>query len=42
MRWGIRKKGNEGLRQDYINDTRPMLEALEIDVPEDSANRRFL
>ena len=28
VKWGIRKKGNEELRQDYIRDTRPLLEAL--------------
>ena len=42
VRWGIRKKGNEELRQDYVHDTRPMLEELGIQVPADSANRRFL
>ena len=42
VKWGIRKKGNEELRQDYIGHTRPMLEALGIDVPGNTANRRFL
>lgn len=42
VRWGIRRKGNEDLRQQYIQDTRPMIEALGIDVPDDTANRRYL
>lgn len=42
VKWGIRQKGNEELRQDYISDTRPMLEELGIEVPDDTANRRFL
>jgi ring-1,2-phenylacetyl-CoA epoxidase subunit PaaA len=42
VRWGIRHKGNEELRQDYIRDTRPMLEGIGIRVPDDAANRRFL
>jgi 1,2-phenylacetyl-CoA epoxidase catalytic subunit len=42
VRWGIRMAGNEELRQQYIKDTRPMLEKLGIVVPDDRANRRFL
>lgn len=42
VHWGLRKKDNEGLRQQYIADTRPMLERLGIEVPDDTANRRFL
>lgn len=42
VRWGLRQKNNEELRQQYIADTRPMLEKLGIEVPEDNANRRFL
>jgi 1,2-phenylacetyl-CoA epoxidase catalytic subunit len=40
--WNLRKKNNEELRQQYIADTRPMLERLGITVPDDRANRRFL
>ncbi|MTV25725.1 phenylacetic acid degradation protein [Nitriliruptoraceae bacterium ZYF776] len=40
--WGLRQKNNEELRQQYIVDTRPMLEKLGIEVPDDTANRRFL
>lgn len=42
VRWGLRQKNNEELREQYIADTRPMLERLGIDVPDDTANRRFL
>jgi 1,2-phenylacetyl-CoA epoxidase catalytic subunit len=42
VRWGLRTKSNEDLRNDYIADTRPMLEALGINVPDDTENRRFL
>jgi len=42
VKWGIRQRGNEELREQYIADTRPMLEKLGIEVPEDIANRRFL
>jgi 1,2-phenylacetyl-CoA epoxidase catalytic subunit len=42
VKWGIRQKGNEELRRQYIADTRPMLEKIGIKVPDDAANRRFL
>ena len=42
VRWGLRKKNNAELRDQYIADTRPMLEKLGITVPADSANRRYL
>ncbi|ABG99081.1 possible phenylacetic acid degradation protein (plasmid) [Rhodococcus jostii RHA1] len=42
VKWGLRQKNNEELRQQYIVDTRPMLEKLGIAVPADTANRRFL
>jgi len=42
VKWNLRKKNNEELRQQYIADTRPMLERIGIDVPDDNANRRFL
>ena len=42
VKWGLRQKSNEELRQQYIADTRPMLEELGIEVPDDRANRRFL
>lgn len=42
VRWGIRQKGNEELRQQYIADTRPLLEAIGIEAPNDTANRRYL
>jgi ring-1,2-phenylacetyl-CoA epoxidase subunit PaaA len=42
VKWGLRQKNNAELRQQFIEDTRPMLEKLGIEVPDDTANRRFL
>jgi 1,2-phenylacetyl-CoA epoxidase catalytic subunit len=42
VRWGLRKKNNKELRQQYIEDTRPMLVKLGITVPADDTNRRYL
>lgn len=42
VRWGLRKLNNEQLRQQYIADTRPLLEEIGITVPDDTANRKFL
>lgn len=42
VKWGIKGKGNEELRQQYIADTLPLLEELEFDVPDHRANRRFM
>lgn len=42
VRWGLRKKNNAELRDQYILDTRPMLVNLGLTVPEDTANRRYL
>jgi 1,2-phenylacetyl-CoA epoxidase catalytic subunit len=42
VKWGLRRHNNEELRQQYIADTRPMLEKLGIEVPADTTNRRFL
>ncbi|MFN3256317.1 MAG: Phenylacetic acid catabolic protein [Ilumatobacter sp.] len=42
VRWGLREMNNEDLRQQYIAETRPLLEQLGITVPADTDNRRFL
>lgn len=42
VKWGIKSRSNEELRQKYIAETVPLLEALELDVPNHLANRRFL
>ena len=42
VKWGIKAKSNEELRRQYIADTVPVLESLELDVPDHLANRRFL
>ncbi len=42
VRWGLRQQSNSALRRQYINDTRPLLEELGIQVPSNRLNRRFL
>lgn len=42
VRWGLRELNNEDLRQQYIAETRPLLDELGITVPADTDNRRFL
>ena len=42
VKWGIKAKTNEELRQQYIADTVPLLVELELDIPEHTANRKFL
>lgn len=42
VKWGIKSRSNEELRQAYIADTVPILEKLGLDVPDHLANRRFL
>ncbi len=42
VKWGIKSRSNEELRQSYIADTVPILEKLGLDVPDHLANRRFL
>jgi 1,2-phenylacetyl-CoA epoxidase catalytic subunit len=42
VRWGLRRHNNEDLRRRYIVETRPVLEDLGIQVPDDHVNRRFL
>jgi 1,2-phenylacetyl-CoA epoxidase catalytic subunit len=42
IKWGLRSETNEELRQRYISETRPLLDAIGLDVPDDKANRLFL
>lgn len=42
VRWGLRKKNNAELREQYIADTRPMLDKLGLSIPDDHTNRRYL
>ena len=42
VQWGIKGKSNNDLRNKYIEDTVPLIEALGIDVPDHMANRRYL
>jgi 1,2-phenylacetyl-CoA epoxidase catalytic subunit len=42
IKWGLRSETNGELRQRYIAETRPLLDNIGLDVPDDSANRHFL
>lgn len=42
VRWGLRQKNNADLRRQYIDETKPRLEELGIEVPANRLNRRFL
>ncbi len=41
VKWGIKVHGNEELRQKYIAETVPLIEALDFDVPDHLANRQY-
>ncbi len=40
--WGLKKSGNEELRQAYLREVRPLLEGLGLEVPDERLNRKFL
>ena len=42
VKWGIKGKTNEELRQQFIGDVVPLLEEIGLDVPDHLANRRYL
>ncbi len=42
VKWGIKARSNEELRQQYIAETVPLIEKLGLEVPDNLANRRFL
>jgi 1,2-phenylacetyl-CoA epoxidase catalytic subunit len=42
VKWGIKGQTNEELRQKYIADTVPLIEAMELDLPDHLANRQYL
>ncbi|MBL4756949.1 MAG: phenylacetate-CoA oxygenase subunit PaaI [Rhizobiales bacterium] len=42
VKWGIKGQTNEELRQKYIADVVPMIEAMGLDVPDHLANRQYL
>ena len=42
VKWGIKSHTNEQLRQKYIAEAIPELKKLELEVPDNNANRRFL
>jgi len=41
-KWRLKRLGNEELRRAYINEVRPLLEGLGLEVPDERSNRRFL
>ena len=42
VKWGIRKENNAALRRRYVNETKPLLEKMGINVPAVRLNRRYL
>jgi 1,2-phenylacetyl-CoA epoxidase catalytic subunit len=42
VRWGIKAHSNAELRQRYIEDTVPLIEQMQLEVPDHNANRRYL
>jgi 1,2-phenylacetyl-CoA epoxidase catalytic subunit len=40
--WGLKKHTNQQLRDAFISDTIPQLEAIGLDVPDNTAGRRYL
>ena len=42
VKWGIKMHSNEELRQKYIAEVVPEIRKLELEVPDNLANRRFL
>ena len=42
VKWGIKTQTNEELRQQYIRETVPLIEALGLDVPDHMANRQYV
>lgn len=42
VKWGIKVHGNEDLRQMYIAETVPLIEALDFEVPNHLANRKYV
>jgi 1,2-phenylacetyl-CoA epoxidase catalytic subunit len=41
-KWGLKKLGNEELRQSYIKEVRPLLQGLGLEVPDERQSRKFL
>ena len=42
VKWGIKAHSNADLRKKYIEDVVPVIQELGLDVPDHTANRRFL
>lgn len=42
VKWGIKAHTNAELREKYIEDTVPLIQELGLDVPDHTANRRYL
>lgn len=40
--WGLKQRGNEQLRQEYIAETAPLLAGLGLEVPDNTAGRKYL
>jgi ring-1,2-phenylacetyl-CoA epoxidase subunit PaaA len=42
VKWGIKTQGNEELRQSFIAQVIPLIERLDLEVPDHQANRKYL
>jgi len=42
VKWGIKTQSNEALRTSFIAEVVPLIERLDLDVPDHRANRRYL
>jgi 1,2-phenylacetyl-CoA epoxidase catalytic subunit len=42
VKWGIKTQGNEELRQSFIAEVVPLIERLDLEVPDHLANRRYV
>lgn len=42
IKWGLKKYRNEELRQMYLQEVNPLLEGLGLEIPDPTANRRFV
>ena len=41
IQWGLKKRTNGELRQQYLEDVNPLIASLGLDVPDEKKNRRF-
>ncbi len=42
MRWGLRRRTNEQMREEFEEEVNALLDRLEVPIPDATAGRRFL